>query len=145
MHFKPLPLRPLPEVVWMKWLTPPEFRAAIFIALTLAVGSVVNHFMDFGVETRENAPETSLESQYSIFPIDLNQAGLKELFLLPAIGETKARAILAHRDEKGSYKSVQELLQVRGIGPKTLEKLEGLVTVGVVEAEGDSLKPPQAD
>jgi competence protein ComEA len=129
----------------MKWLTPQEFRAALFLAVALLAGSVVNHVADLGVQTAKYSAETPPEDLYSIFPIDINRAGLKELILLPAIGETKARAILAHRADKGPYESLQELLEVRGIGPKTLEKLKELVTVVAVETSGDSLGPLEVD
>jgi competence protein ComEA len=129
----------------MKWLTPQEFRAALFVAVALLTGSIVHQFNEINVEAPENTAESSAEALYSIFPIDLNRAGVKELILLPAIGETKARAIVAHRAENGPYTSLQELVQVRGIGPKTLEKLSELVTVDPVEAHRDSLGPPHAE
>lgn len=41
---------------------------------------------------------------------------------LAGIGETKAKAIVAYREEHGNFASVDELLEVKGIGPATLEK-----------------------
>ena len=111
----------------------------------MMAGSIVRHFTEINVQAPEKTAESSPEALYSIFPIDLNRAGVKELILLPAIGETKARAIVAHRAENGPFTSLQELLQVRGIGPKTLEKLRELVTIDLVEAHRDSLSPLQAE
>lgn len=62
--------------------------------------------------------------------IDLNRAGLKELRSLPGIGETRARAIIEWRTKRGGFKSAEELDDVPGIGPATMDKLRPLVYVG---------------
>lgn len=62
--------------------------------------------------------------------VSLNQADQAELETLPGIGEKKATAILAHREALGgSFTSVEDLLDVKGIGPSTFEELEPLVTL----------------
>ena len=63
-------------------------------------------------------------------PLDINSATLAELMELDGIGETRGRAIIAYREEHGAFSSVDELLNVRGIGEKTLEKLRAHITVG---------------
>jgi competence protein ComEA len=62
-------------------------------------------------------------------PVNLNRATLEELETLPGIGPATAQAIIAWRREHGAFQSVQDLLQVRGIGPAKLESLRDLVTV----------------
>jgi len=54
--------------------------------------------------------------------VDLNAATLQELETLEGIGEAKARAILEYRVRNGRFGSIEELMKVEGIGPKTLEK-----------------------
>ncbi|MBS2969767.1 helix-hairpin-helix domain-containing protein [Metabacillus sp. KIGAM252] len=61
--------------------------------------------------------------------VNLNTAGLEDLQTLPGIGPSKAEAILAYREEKGKFKSEEELKEVSGIGDKTYEKLEDLIQV----------------
>lgn len=61
--------------------------------------------------------------------ININKAGMDELVTLPYIGEVKAKAIIEYRNTHGPFKSVDELDNVKGIGPKTIEKLKSLVTV----------------
>ncbi len=61
--------------------------------------------------------------------ININTATMEELMTLPYIGAVKARAIIEYRDKHGPFKSADELLNVKGIGKKTLEKLKPLVTV----------------
>lgn len=53
--------------------------------------------------------------------IDLNRATLNELEQLPRVGPKIAERIIAFREAYGSFRSVDELLSVSGIGPKTLE------------------------
>ncbi len=61
--------------------------------------------------------------------INLNKATSEELQELPGIGPSKATAILQKREELGSFKNVEDLKEVTGIGDKTFEKLKELITV----------------
>jgi competence protein ComEA len=61
-------------------------------------------------------------------PIDVNAASAEELQRLPDIGPVKAQAIVAAR-ANAPFRSVNDLDRVKGIGPKTLEKLRPLVVV----------------
>ncbi len=63
-------------------------------------------------------------------PVDLNRASADELQQLPGIGPATAAAIVAHRDANGPFRSVDQLDDVRGIGPAKLEQLRPLVVVG---------------
>ena len=62
--------------------------------------------------------------------IDVNTATLEELMRLPGIGEVKAREIIEYRKTHGFFRTVDELLNVRGIGKKTLERLRRYIKVG---------------
>jgi competence protein ComEA len=61
--------------------------------------------------------------------VNLNTATETELDGLPEVGPVTAQAILSWRDEHGGFSSVDELLEVDGIGDATLAKLAPLVTV----------------
>lgn len=61
--------------------------------------------------------------------INLNSATAAELMELPGVGEVTAEAIVSHRDTAGSFTSVEQLLDVSGIGPAKFEKLQDQVTV----------------
>jgi competence protein ComEA len=62
-------------------------------------------------------------------PVDLNTATESDLDALPGIGPATAAAIVAHRSERGPFGSVEDLLDVRGIGDAKLEALRDLVVV----------------
>lgn len=62
--------------------------------------------------------------------VDLNRATRAELEALPGVGPVTAGKILAWRDEHGGFSVAEELLEVSGIGERTLEQLRPYVTVG---------------
>lgn len=62
-------------------------------------------------------------------PVDLNAASVEQLDALPGVGPSTAAAIVAYRDQHGPFQSVDELTEVRGIGPAKLETLRSRVTV----------------
>lgn len=61
-----------------------------------------------------------LEAQ---FLVDVNSAEWPELAQAPGLGETLARRIVADRLAHGPYRDHQDLLRVKGIGPKTLDRM----------------------
>lgn len=61
--------------------------------------------------------------------VNVNAAGPEELETLPGIGEVLAAAIVAYREEHGPFTSVDQLIDVSGIGEVTLEEIRELVTV----------------
>ncbi len=56
--------------------------------------------------------------------VNLNTATLEELQTLNGIGPSKAQAILTYREENGPFKTIEDILQVSGIGEKSLEKIK---------------------
>jgi len=57
-------------------------------------------------------------------PLNINRATADELMLVPGIGEKTAGAIIQVRKELGGFKQIEDLLQVRGIGPKKFDKFK---------------------
>jgi len=76
-------------------------------------------------------------------PVDLNSATAAELVELPGVGEVIAQRIIRHRTISGPFRSVNELLVIRGISRKKLEALRPLLTVraGKEPGEGKSEEP----
>jgi competence protein ComEA len=61
--------------------------------------------------------------------VNINTATPEQLELLPGIGEARANAVVAIRKQRGGFKSVDELTEVKGIGQAALERLRPFVTL----------------
>jgi competence protein ComEA len=74
------------------------------------------------------ADESPFE-QHQETKININTASFEELQTLYGIGPVKAQAIIDYRNEQGFFHSVEDLVNVPGIGPETLEKIRDEITV----------------
>ena len=75
----------------------------------------------------ETADPTDDENQTG--KININTAGVNELIRLPGIGETKAKSIIAYREAYGGFVAIEEIMEVKGIGQSTFEKIKDLITI----------------
>ncbi|MDW8222285.1 MAG: helix-hairpin-helix domain-containing protein [Gemmatales bacterium] len=73
-------------------------------------------------------------------PVDLNRASREELMSLPAIGPVLADRIIAERQTRGPFLSVEDLRRVRGIGPRILDRLRPFVRVELSRAQVVSME-----
>ncbi|MCD6176932.1 MAG: helix-hairpin-helix domain-containing protein [Candidatus Cloacimonetes bacterium] len=62
--------------------------------------------------------------------ININTAGKNELTKITGIGPSKAEKIIAFREKIGRFEKKEDLLQIKGIGEKTLEKMKDQITLG---------------
>lgn len=102
---------------------------AIFLgaAVWLTAGAADTDYAGYTVETQRAAQEETAPVRVLV---DLNTAGAEELDTLTGIGPALAQAIIDYRAEHGAFESVDELLEVKGIGEAKLEGLRGEVTIG---------------
>ena len=61
--------------------------------------------------------------------VNINTAAKEELMTLPGIGESKADAIIAYRQENGDYRNIEELMQISGIKEGVYSKISEYITV----------------
>ena len=85
---------------------------------------------DYTIITQQAPPEPVTPVVEPRGPVDVNTADADALQTLPGIGPALAERIIAYRTEHGPFRTVEELLEVKGIGEATLEKLRQEVTVG---------------
>lgn len=88
-----------------------------------AVGSDFTEEQDGGKET---CPDSLLPGE----TIDVNRADHYDLQRLPGIGEKRAQEIIAYREKNGPFQTVDELMNVSGIGPAILENLREYAVAG---------------
>lgn len=72
-------------------------------------------------------PSNAVSIEPTSDKVDINTADAKLLETLPGIGESRAQAIIRHREEHGPFKRVDDIVAVPGIGASTLEGLRDLV------------------
>ena len=86
-----------------------------------------------GIETEVEVSQEEILPDLS--PLDLNRATNGELAQLPGIGEELARRIVEYREANGPFESIEELMEVSGIGEGKFAGLEGRITVNGEDAE----------
>ncbi len=83
-----------------------------------------------GPDDEEELPSNNSGSEESIVElININTASLDELDSLPGIGATLAQRIIDYRNENGPFTSIEEIMDVSGVGPSTFENIKDLITV----------------
>ena len=63
-------------------------------------------------------------------PVNINTATQAELETIAGVGPKTAQAIIAYREANGAFSRIEDLLLVKGIGPKKYDAVKGLITVG---------------
>ncbi|NJN79515.1 MAG: ComEA family DNA-binding protein [Anaerolineales bacterium] len=77
----------------------------------------------------DNEEPTSEDENTDTDLVNINTATLEELDSLPGIGPTIAQRIIDYRDENGPFNTIEDILNVSGIGPSTFEEIQDLITV----------------
>lgn len=98
-----------------------QMFVSVFVAVFLALSGY--HWATLGGWRMEPIELDRLPARQYDFRIDINSASWVEWTQIEGIGEATAQKIVAEREANGSFRSVKDLLRVKGIGPKTLEKM----------------------
>jgi comEA protein len=113
-----------------------ERLAGAILVVTVAAGIMT------GILGREKAgssvPATAQDvasdscgrSRHGYIRLDINTATPEELMALPSIGPARARAIADWRDRNGPFGKVEDLMEIKGIGKKTVALIREYVCVG---------------
>ena len=109
--------------VRVRWLLLPSDQACAAVMVVMALLALLGSWLyRGGLDGRliniERAGRLNLS-----FQLDVNSAERPEWSLLPGIGDTLARRIVESRRRDGPYETHEDLLRVRGIGPKTLDNI----------------------
>jgi competence ComEA-like helix-hairpin-helix protein len=106
--------------------------------------SVTRIFLALLVLTLATIPAALANKKPPAHPININTANSSDLQQVPGIGPSTAQKILDTRKSYGSFKSVDDLLAIKGIGPKKLEKMRKYLTVGKPPSKKQSNSPQTA-
>jgi comEA protein len=105
------------------------FAIAILVATLIPSSSL---FADQAAKGRSAAAKTRATAAS---PVNLNSASITQLQTLPGIGASAAQRIVDYRQKNGSFKKIEELMNVKGIGEKSFLKLKPLITVSADKAD----------
>ncbi len=113
-----------------KYFTPDERNIIIFIVVFLVIGLVVLNVKNISsvldadsTSTVQDSIKKVVEKSHEPMSININIADIETLAELPGIGPAKAQAIFEYRTRQESLSSLIELVNIKGIGKKTLAKL----------------------
>ncbi|USK32686.1 helix-hairpin-helix domain-containing protein [Bacillus sp. F19] len=110
-------------------LTKAADAVQINLAEMLEDGMVV-YIPKLGETAEDNVQQpASAEVDVGEQQVNLNKATAEELQTLTGIGPAKAEAILSYREEAGGFKTIEDLMNVPGIGEKSFEKLKDSISV----------------
>lgn len=95
----------------------------------VANGKLENNinFQEAVGETAEDAAGGTKDSSQN--KVNINTADVSQLMTLSGIGESKARAIVEYRESNGSFKSIEELMNISGIKEGVFQKIKDSITV----------------
>lgn len=77
----------------------------------------------------EQSSQKDLSASQRKDTVNINRASKEDLVTLPGIGESRADAIIARREEKGTFTSIEEIKDVAGIGDGIFNRIKDLITV----------------
>jgi competence protein ComEA len=120
----------------MHRMTAAEARGALLAGALLALVGLCGRAPR--VAPPPPVPPPAAAERHETSAVDLNRAAPAELDALPGIGPVLAERIVAHRARHGRFETLDELAAVRGIGPRLIERLRGLVHAGF---SADSVLP----
>lgn len=107
-------------VLWIGWPTGQEHRPPPEVARPVEAAPPATAVPASAREAAKAGPAR----------LDLNRASASDLERLPGVGPVLARRVVDWRAAHGPFRSVEQLNEVKGIGPKKLARLRALVTVG---------------
>ena len=113
----------------------PRLRVAIRVSAALAVALFVVGACLAQAKAKKLPPPSK--------PIDLNTASSEQLQRLPGVGPVTAQRILDYRKKSGPFQAVEDLLAVKGISTKRLEKIRPYVMVKAPPAQAPPKTPPK--
>jgi competence protein ComEA len=101
----------------------------IGVTAILALGLISVQWVQLSGWGMQPVEIEQIQTRQLEYRIDINSAEWIEWVQMQGIGETLANRIIENRDQNGPFESIDDLQRVKGIGPKTVEKLRPWITV----------------
>ncbi len=105
------------------WLLRRADQAAVAVLVLAGLGVTIGWWVSQGGWQGRLIELERAEPRTASFQVDINQADWPELIQLPGIGPKLARRIIESRQTDGPFVNHDDLMRVRGIGPRTLDRV----------------------
>ena len=142
----------------VRWgLSQTETKTITLVLSLLLAGLVFKHFRSqyvlfdpgdyahldasYAAASRAFRADSLSQLEAGFGPVNVNIASSIELQRLPRIGPAMAARIVDHRSKRGPFATLESLMDVPGIGPKTLEQLKPLVVLAADTSTAQPQKP----
>lgn len=97
--------------------------------LSLVIALICSFCIAFSAFATDKAVQAVVEKPTCSGMVNINTATQEQLETLPRIGEKIAQAIIEYRTQNGSFKNVEDIANVKGIGEKTLDMLKPFIAI----------------
>ncbi|GEM_PF-1660894 len=102
---------------------PRATQPVIALGVAVALAAMAAWYASLGGFSGRVVRHDDASASTTGFTVNVNEAGLDELAILPGLGPATAQSIVDHRRAHGPFATVDDLLDVPGIGPSTLERI----------------------
>jgi competence protein ComEA len=120
------------------WSRSAQWSAGALAVLALALLA----YHGISAQRWASRPTTLERNALKSARLDINSADHAQLRQLPGVGDGLAQRIIAYREQHNGFRSVEDLRQVKGIGPAILEQLRPFVQVEAYDGEEGSSRSP---
>jgi len=131
--------------ILIQWIQPGVYRSEVFdytmqdsLFKALSADTTTVRTISESVKREIKKEKKNKRKPLRPHQIDINTADEKELILLPGVGQVTAKRIVDYRKEHGLFKTLDELVKVKRIGPKTLEKIKPYIRLGTISVQRDT-------
>lgn len=102
----------------------------VLLIIGLGVSLLLSSSLVYAKESKLSVPDQEQSvQQVKQQVVNLNESTLSQLITLKGVGQTKAHAIMAYRQQFGDFKSINELAEVSGIGDKIINENKARLTL----------------
>lgn len=98
-----------------------------FLSISILIGSLVHYYKIKSIGSNISIQNVIESQAYHNKIININTAEKEDLMLLEGVGPSLAGRIIVYRDKHGSFQTIEDIMNVKGIGPKKFDKIKNLI------------------